>query len=120
MKKTLIVSILLGGMAFTQPARAGFMTGNQLYSACTAEKNDPTYYQRIAQCQSYVTGALDMLDGLQSFKKLPVCLTSGVTVGQVTDITIKYLREHPEKRNYSASSLVFLAANEAFGCQLPA
>jgi Rap1a immunity proteins len=43
--------------------------------------------------------------------------SSGLTKGQVADVLIKYLKDHPESRHEPAASLAFQAFSTAFGCK---
>jgi hypothetical protein len=45
-----------------------------------------------------------------------VCASDNVTTGQLRDVAIKYLRNHPEKRHIAADTLVSLALQDAFLC----
>ncbi len=44
----------------------------------------------------------------------PILTPSGVTVGQMTDIVVQYLKAHPEQRHFVASDLVYIALKIAF------
>jgi hypothetical protein len=61
----------------------------------------------------YVTAVSDAI-GWYATK--PVCPGGKLDNGQVRDIVIKYLREHPERRQYSAVSLATDAIQQAFPC----
>jgi hypothetical protein len=86
----------------------GFLSGNQLYERCVADMNTVAN----SYCIGYVAGIADVL----SASKI-TCASDGVTVGQVTDIVVKYLRDHPEKRHYAAQDQVGTALMQAFPCQ---
>ncbi len=45
------------------------------------------------------------------------CIPENVTNGQVSDVVIKYLRDHPEERHILAAILVVKAMAEAFPCK---
>jgi Rap1a immunity proteins len=40
------------------------------------------------------------------YLKASPCLPAGATAGQMADVVVKYVTENPEKRNFSASSMV--------------
>lgn len=44
------------------------------------------------------------------------CLPSGVTTGQVRDIWIKYMQDHPEARHISAELLYLASMKEVYPC----
>jgi hypothetical protein len=65
----------------------------------------------------YVAGAIDadvsqMNDLQQCWYQTP----EKGSLGQVVDVFIKYLREHPEQRHFTAHTLVLLSMTEAFPC----
>ena len=50
-------------------------------------------------------------------KTFPVpCPSTSVTGEQLTDVVIKWLDDHPEKRDRAAPYLIDAALNEAFPC----
>lgn len=60
----------------------------------------------------YVAGAADFAMGMHM-----VCVPNRAQVGQLRDVVIKYLDEHPEHRHYSADSIVVTALREGFPCE---
>ncbi len=88
-------------------AGAGFKSGNELYSDCSAPKSSSDY----AFCAGYVAGMTDTL-------QVPsiVCLPEHVTIGQSVDVVMKYLRNNPENRHYAAASVGLAALKQAFPC----
>ena len=93
---------------------AFFLTGNNLLEACTSTKSSAGNF-----CAGYVAGVSDAVrwvafdtNSAQSF-----CSGRGVNSTQVQDIVIKYLKEHPEVRQYSAPSMIYPALIAAFPCQ---
>ena len=97
------------------PASGVYMKGHALYEMCI--ENDNTL-----ACTAYVAGVMDFLSAAGKTDILneqfqPVCVPqSGVTLGQLQDIVIKYLREHPEERHEPGVFLVVGAIREAFPC----
>jgi Rap1a immunity proteins len=99
-----------------------FKTGNDLLSDC--EK--PPGGVDFPFCVAYITGAVDMIGGLQgavsttdqhSFWKLrSVCLPTEATVQQIVDVVLKYMKENPEERADGASWIVTRAMVQAWGC----
>lgn len=100
MKKLLIVLLLA-----TSSARAQFLSGNELYSNITATED----YKRL-YAMGYVAGIADVGN------KALHCINQGVTMGQVFDVTKKYLERNPEIRDYAAESLVVVALAQAWPC----
>jgi hypothetical protein len=58
-----------------------------------------------------------MIDAFSWDGKLCVPRDKGVSQQQVRDIVVGYLRDHPELRLYSASSIASRALQEAFPCK---
>jgi hypothetical protein len=83
----------------------GFLSGNELYQKCTAEAVGKSY------CVGYVTGIADVMQISKS-----LCVPDGVTVGQMVDVIVKYLRDHPEKRHYSVAAATFNTLSQTFPC----
>jgi len=110
MKKSLIfvfILILCSTLAYSY-----FFTGNDIYNWITLDK---TFFESSSEGKwnyqkafGYIIGIFDLGDNL--FWEGPL----NVTAGQVRDVAIKYLREHPERRHEPASSLLIEAFQEAF------
>lgn len=85
-----------------------FVSGNDLYEEC----NNPTDSPKHIHCTGYVTGIADFLNMEGS-----VCLPANVTVQQIEDVIVSYLREKPRYRQLSASALAGIALRKAFRCK---
>lgn len=99
-----------------EAAHAQFLSGNQIYSDCQANKSDDTYYQKSAHCTAYVMGAFDAILLARQLNGKPDCTPNNLTAGQMRDVTLKYMRDHPENRNMSAASIVLLSIVDAWPC----
>lgn len=86
-------------------ARAEWMSGNQLRDACSTSAPVDR-----AMCLSYVIGVLDGLRYLDQPPKVP----EDATAGQVRDVVVKYLADHPETRNQQGRALVRAAIVNAW------
>jgi hypothetical protein len=114
-----VLAVVLG-LAIATPASAGFMDGNDLYTACKDGQrwSDGAKIQfgseQAARCMGYVLGVTDIyrLSGDRAQK----CSMDNVTAGQLVDVTLKYLTDHPDQRQRAASLLVAFSINAAF-CQ---
>lgn len=106
MKKFL--AFLAIGLSITLQAYAesnkGFFSGKELNDFCNQSKS---------LCIGYVTGIADY--AAQKPNKT-LCIQTGVTPEQLSEIVKKWMREHPENWHYSAVSLVEAAIAEAYGC----
>jgi hypothetical protein len=97
-------------------------SGNNLYAECEEGAGSVQY----SFCLAYVTGALDMIGGLQGadsatdqkslWKLSTVCVPNQATAGQVVDIVLKYMKDHPEDRASRASWIVIRALIGAWKC----
>jgi hypothetical protein len=101
---------------FSATANAGFYTGNELYEVCTADRDSKSYVEKTYECVAYVTGAVDAFNTTREVNGLKSCIPAGVTVGQLKDVTVDFLRDKPANRNGSASALVFAATRKAWPC----
>lgn len=80
--------------------------GNDLYPGCTIE--DPT-------CRAYVTGVADALE-MVAPHLTNICRPPASTIGQVFDVAMDWLDEHPAERHRPAAKLIGLALAEAWPC----
>lgn len=103
-------------ISVSAPAKAGYVTGNDLFSDCGADRSDNVYYQKSARCTGYIVGALDALEIDALLRGRPTCISARVTVGQLRDIVMAYLTKNPQDRHMDASALVAVAINDAFQC----
>jgi hypothetical protein len=108
-----ILALLVGAIAIqcTSALAAGspfggFFSGNQVYDTCTGG-NPAT----DTACMSYIAGVMDELvtfDEVMSKSIDPTmaCVPTGVTVEQIKDLVVKFMRDNPKVRNNRASSIV--------------
>jgi Rap1a immunity proteins len=89
-------------------AAAENQNGNELLTECTAQ--DTT----LQMCIAYIRGARDMLDALQLAGSGQRCIPQLATLGQVKDVVVRYLRQHPEERHYWRATLIIAAVREAW------
>lgn len=88
-------------------AVAAYQNGNTLWEQCSGES-----YASKGRCSGYIIGVVDALAGFD--QDSADCVPRSATVGQITDVVSKYLKEHPEDRHLSAASLVKYAVEQAF------
>ena len=89
---------------------SAFVSGNALYEYCTSKSPFDN-----GLCTGYIEGISDAL-GASAILGSTVCVPSGVTVQQITDIVGRYLQGNPHLRHYAANGLVAAALNDAFPC----
>lgn len=89
---------------------SSFFEGNDLHELCETKR---------ALAQAYVMGVTDGMDsyGVTSDGNSPFCVPPNVRSKQISDIACNYLRDNPEKRQYSAASNIFAAVLAAFPCR---
>jgi hypothetical protein len=81
--------------------------------------------QRCQSNASYDMYCMGKLNGLNDSHNMMVeiganrlfCLPSGVTVGQVKLVVIRYLQTHPERLHWPWSGLATMALAQAFPCR---
>lgn len=94
-------------------------TGNELLARC---KEQSAYSQ--GHCIGFISGFITgFRNGVKqqslSEKTIPddglnLYIPDTATVGQLVDIVVKYLENHPETRHESSGLLIYCAAREAF------
>ncbi len=100
-----------------QAEAALIWSGNQLYDLCQHYKTDKLKGSLGPGCFMYIAGATQTLvlnDDTETMTS--PCPGKGVTEEQITDVVIKWLTDHPEKRDLPAPYIVMKALNEAFPC----
>ena len=96
--KTLMISIFLAS-AFFRPAEAHFVTGNDLLKNCTSTDKDTAYGQHLF-CTGIIVGYYEML----TFLQFNCGDDSKKTAGEIEDVVVKYLKEHPAERSKPAAT----------------
>lgn len=100
-----------------------------VFSGCATVSNADTGNDFISEISDeytkmywvgYVAAVSDALsaDGIQISGTLQTaCFSAGITVGQVFDVTEKYVNDNPEIRHLSTYLLTILALKQAFPCE---
>lgn len=104
MKKALLLLLVF----FSLTAHADFYDGNRLYELGKTLDTDHENYSQTIFFTGYVSGVIDACNGM--FLLIP----PNVTVGQLSSIVEKYLRENPERRNLAGAVVVYHAIATAF------
>lgn len=110
--------ILLAVMAISPPqiipGGGSSMNGNKLLAYCEHQMGSPEW----TLCMGYIQGSTDQIKTMRRvFGDSPIsCVPASVTIGQMMDVGVEYLRAHPETRHLDASSLMLDAATKAFPC----
>jgi len=86
------------------------MDGNRLLEVCLNRANLDSHF---GDCLGYTSGVAD------TAQSVTICLPQNARRGQVRDIVINYLREHPERRTLSSHVLVQEALVRVWPCPTP-
>ena len=103
-----------------------FTDGNELFDACEGFRAQgtlsPDEIMRFRYCEAYIVGVADTLAWLKTGlrasieKSVKYCPPKGAESHQLTSVAVNYLRDHPEKRDLAAASLVANALAKGFPC----
>ena len=99
----------------SSPTLANYLTGKDLYADCS--KPQGSFSQGF--CSGYVSGVVDAIEYYQVSKgaEKSVCVPKEASIGQVKEIVVRFLTQHPDPRNNTASSLVSDALRNTFPCK---
>ena len=113
MRVVLLVAavVLLSAAAADAQVEGGWMNGNELKAFCQGE----TAFDRgVCSGFAVAVASFTVRAPVDTYRAcIPI---SQVTRGQLRDITVKYLHDHPEWLHFSATSLGSEAFKEAFPC----
>lgn len=98
------------------PVQAGYYSGRDLLAICTADKDSPEYFEKTYECAAYISGAVDAFNQVRENSKLKRCIPRNVTIKQLRDATVKYMRANYVAGGKSAASVVFAATRKAWPC----
>jgi hypothetical protein len=107
--KALIVLLALFGAVGSAQAQQ-HRTGNDLYENCREKRQ--VEYVASGLCLGYIEGVFDTIS-----ETMRLCGWGGPSNGQLKDIVLQYLYEHPAERHKAANWLVTRAMLKAFPCQ---
>jgi hypothetical protein len=92
-------------------------SGNGFLSACDSSDTSGNPLQK-GLCLGYVSGVTDGISLAEKLTHKPSsCLPATVTNGQVLDIVVTFVRDHPELRHWQTRWLIQRSLLEAFPCQ---
>jgi hypothetical protein len=106
-------AILAASLATASADATTFVMGNALYSYCAVPTQDET---ATSICMGYIDAIVDVMtaNAINGFR---ACIPQTVRNPQLLDVVNQYLRANPEKRHFTASSLVAAALSAAFPCR---
>lgn len=97
--------VLLLALGPWSVAHADFKDGNDLY------EDMRTGGARYLNVIGYITGVADTLRGVT------FCPQNNVTAGQLTDLVRDFLYANPDKRHYTASSIISVVISDVWPCK---
>lgn len=104
--KTAMVALALSAVSTTaQPA----WDGNRLLEVCAR----PTARQRTSDCDVFIRGAIDRYHEFLATR----CAPRQVRFGEIVEIIVQYLQEHPADRQRPANDLILASLTEAYSCK---
>lgn len=112
-KTAIVILVLFSALALAHSAQADFKGGEELYGLCIR----PNDVRALSFCIGYVAAIGDVLgtgDGVISGWR--ACLPPGATQGEVAQIAIQWMKEHPENRAFGASDVVAQALANTYPC----
>lgn len=110
--KLYVTALFLSAISFG--SHAAFYSGNEILERCSSAENSENHFQKDAFCMGYLVGVYDSYEGITI---CPGDNASNITIGQLQLISVKYMREHPEKLNNSAIDIIERGLNQAFPCK---
>ena len=101
--------LVLVSAAASALAAGSWVNGNELKKYCSSNS-----YER-GICLGF-TSAVANIVANEPVAGWRACIPDGVTRGQLRDIMVKFLDDHPEELHLEAASLAARAYKEAFPC----
>ena len=106
--------------AAPRPAAAAKFSGAYLLQLCEKKADGREQIRGgHAACQSYISGVLDYHAVLQSLKiapRLDICVPSSVSLNDLHEIVLGYLRTNPQHDGFIAAPAVTMALFEVYPC----
>jgi Rap1a immunity proteins len=100
--------VVAAGLFGSTSAFAALDSGKTLWDSC----NDLNDTSKQSYCLGYVAGVSDVLVGMHI-----ICIGEHISVRQIADVVVQYLREHPGRRDMDADDLTATALALAFPCK---
>jgi hypothetical protein len=108
-------------MAAQGAAATSFYGGNRLMAECekTGQGESLANATRYSTCVSYLAGVVDTTDAWHESGRLQgrLCLPKGVSMEQLRQVFLQWMRQNPAEWHYSASSSVMGAFSAAWPCK---
>ena len=116
----LIVAMTLSITALGAPASAAErIDGRQLLEQCEKLGEGPANHYYAGTCAGYIMGVIDSHNGAVGTEKMSepyFCVPDEVSRGELIDIALKYVEEHPERRHFGGATLIWMALVFEYPC----
>lgn len=99
------LALLVGGIILAGSAQAQFQTGNDLVNDMRSQSAVDRMF-----AAGYITGVADLGNGVSH------CIPKGVTVGQLVDLSNKFLTNAPEIRNVAGDVILLELFRKTWPC----
>ncbi|MRG54209.1 hypothetical protein GF108_01250 [Phyllobacterium sp. SYP-B3895] len=104
-------SVAVGMMCSSGGAEAGqYKSGNNVLEVC--EGREASFNK--GACYGYITGVVDTYERDRLVANKELCVRDEVSLGQIVEVVIESLRQHPQNRDYIGAYLAITAIEEAF------
>ena len=112
----LLAMFLTSDSSPQQPPTPDIDNGNGLLEVCA---DGAAFHYGL--CMGYITGVLDGANTAPIPKNCPApasywCIPKGVTLGQIQEVVVKYLKDHPEIRHQPSNGLIENAVLAVWSC----
>ena len=111
--RLLLIASCLSMLAGSATAGVSFGNASKLLEDCSS-MTDPVPY---THCLGYITGVADALAYGAQIGSFKVCIPAETSEGEVQDVAISWLKDHPKAGDYSAVTVVAAALSQAFPCR---
>lgn len=108
----LCAAALIGASMPAQARETAVDDGNDLLQTCDTDTSTSRGY-----CLGYIRGLSSGVDAVLATSKQYICYPHGVTIGQVRDVVVAFVRNNPGKRHENALVLVSWASAQAWPCK---
>ena len=99
------LALLIGGIILAGSAQAQYQTGNDLIQDIRSNSAIDRMF-----AAGYITGVADVGN------RVSYCIPKGVNVGQLVDVSQKFLTEAPEIRDLAADALLIQLFSKTWPC----
>jgi hypothetical protein len=113
----LVVLVFIGiSSIHAQPIANQEITAETMLKYCTAPDNSGP----LTACYWYVAGYAHGSTMAKLDAGRPVCMAAGVSPFQLVQVTVKFLKDHPNILHLPIENVLWQAFEQAFPCPVPA